>query len=103
MQVEIPRLRFPGRPNRILVPGVRPALERARFPAGLLTPAVQKITEERGFDVGTKLAGCLVSSERNNADAITLGAAPFAVKPGARHHEINVIRIMFFGVAEDLP
>src|SRR5262249_15008446 len=72
VQVEIPRLPFLGGPDRIPVAKVWAALEHARFPGGFLPFIVQKIAEERRFDVGAKLAGRLVSSERNYADAVAL-------------------------------
>src|SRR5579863_2203024 len=85
------------------MPRVGSTLESARLPRGLAALVVQVKAEEGGLDVFAKLAGSFVASKRNESDAVALWSLPFAVEPGAGDHEICVLRIVFFGVAENLP
>ena len=70
---------------------------------GFLSFAVQVVAEERGFDVFAELAGGFVSPKRNQADAVALVSLPLAMEPRSGNDEVGVLRIVFFGMAKDLP
>ena len=85
------------------MPTVRATLECGGLPIRLLAFSVQVISEKRGFDVFAELARRFMSSERNQADPLPFRPLPLAMKPWTGNDEIGVIRVMLFGVAENLP
>src|ERR1700730_192897 len=103
MQIQILQVRFLRWPNRVGMPSVRTALESTGLPVRLLPLPVQIVAKKRSLHVFAELAGGLVSSKRNDADAVALRALPFAVKPRPRNNEIGVVRVMLFGMMENLP
>src|SRR5579863_10143105 len=103
MKIKIRRLRFLGRPRGIGSPGERSALECAGLPVRLCARAMQVISEKRSLDVLAKFAPAVVISKRNNSDALSARALPFAVIPRSCHDEICVSGIVFFRVIKNLP
>src|SRR5208283_1494397 len=85
------------------MPGIQSTLERGGLPCRLLALPVQVIAEKWRLDILAKLTRCLVSAERNDADAVTLFTLPLAVIPRAGNDEIRVLRVVFFGMTENLP
>src|SRR5579864_2204943 len=103
MQVQVGSLRSLRRPDIIGMPSIRPALECARLPGRLLSAAVQVITEEWGLDIFSKLACRFMSSERHNADTVSLGCLPLPMEPWPSNDKIRVLWIAFLGMTKNLP
>src|SRR5258708_33910860 len=85
------------------MPGVRSTLKCAGLPCGLVALSVQIVAEKWSQNIFAGFAGRFVSTERDEPDAVSLAACPFSVEPRARHHEVPVLRIVFFSGAKDLP
>src|SRR5271166_3287572 len=64
---------------------------------------MQVVAEEGRLDVLAKFAGRFMASERNQRDAVAFRRLPLTVEPWAGHDEIRMVRIVFCGVAENLP
>ncbi len=64
---------------------------------------MEVVTKEGRFDILAEFAGGLVSSERDEADAVALGTLPLAVIPGTGNDEIRVLRIVLLGMTKNLP
>src|SRR2546426_12069368 len=64
---------------------------------------MQVVAEERSLDRFAELAGCLVATERDQPDAVSLGSVPLTVIPRAGDHEVRVVGVVLRGVAKDLP
>ena len=64
---------------------------------------MQVIAEEWSLDVLAELARGFVSGERDDADAVALGAPPLSVIPRPGDDEVGVLRIVLLRVAENLP
>ena len=85
------------------MPGIRAALKSCRLPAEFLALAVQIVAKERGLYIFAELSRRFVTSERNHPDALSLLALPLPVIPRPGHDEVVVLRIVFLGVAKNLP
>src|SRR6516225_4822588 len=85
------------------MPGIGSTLKGAGLPGRFLAGPVQVITEEGRLDVLAELARGFMPTKGDQANAVGRGSPPLPVEPRARHHEIGMLRIVLFGVTEDLP
>src|ERR1700684_4007482 len=103
MQVEPCGLGLLRWPRRVSMPRVRSALKSAGLPRWLVSLTVQVVAEKGSLNRFAEFARSFVSSERNEADAVSLAPGPFAVKPRACDDKSRMLRIVFFGVTKNLP
>src|SRR5579872_7192840 len=103
MQIKVRRLRVLWGPDGIGVPRIRSALERIGLPRRFLASSVQIIAKEWRFDILPEFARGFVSAKWDQANAIAFRRLPFSVEPRSGDDEIGMLRVVFFGVAKNLP